>query len=637
MADGTITIATELVTDKFDKQINELEKKMQKEERKKIQKEIEIQGLQKDINAYDEAQKKAEEYTKILQKLEEQKNKIMQGNYTFVLPQGTVEFSNEYKDVQREIEKINSDLLTQNEIINAQNGSINKNRAKLEVLKGIHQDITSNITDYKSKIESIELEKQNAQIQKFKNNFNQVGNSIENSIKKVGRLVLGIFGIRTALSALRRASSDLAGYDEQYATNLEYIRFVLTQAIAPVLRGIVSMAMKLLQLINMIVNALFGVNLFSKGSAESFNKMKKGASGVSKAVKEIKKDITGWDEVTKLSDQSDSGTSVGAGGVGMPSMDLSSLQGKTPEWIKWLADNKDLVLAILTEIASGLLAIKLGLSGIKALGIMIFVTSIIKLIQDLKKYLKDPSWENFGKIIQDIGIAIAGLALIFGNVPLAVAGAITVIVGLLIQNWNKIKKGFDKVIEIINGGIEGIQKWFVENIDEIWDKTGWLGVGIVGIVVGLVSSIMGIISGLIETIKQLLNGLFTGIKNIFDGILQIFRDNFKQGIITVMKGIGNIIIGVINTVTSAINAILYPIRALIVEGGRLAGKNLTMDIVKIPQIPLLKVGGIVNMPNKGTLVGSAIAGESGAERSITFDRYTGYGNIRKRNWKMDNN
>lgn len=133
---------------------------------------------------------------------------------------------------------------------------------------------------------------------------NTLGKSLESSVKKAGRLVLAIFGIRSAYLALRRASSDLASYDKQYAANLEYIRYALTQAIAPILRYIVSLAGTLLSYINAIIQGWFGINIFANASAKSFQKMKAGASGVSKAVKEIKKQLAGFDEMNVLSDQS---------------------------------------------------------------------------------------------------------------------------------------------------------------------------------------------------------------------------------------------------------------------------------------------------------------------------------------------
>ena len=624
--EGDITIEIKASTDKFDRQIAELEKRMKKEEKKGIKKEADITDLEKSINEYDTAQKEVERLTAKLEELREVRQSIMQqGDFTFVTPQGTVGFSNEYKDVEREIQKANTDLVKQTEIINSQGGSIDKNRAKLESMKQKHDEISQKVSEYKQKIENVKMQKQVADVEKLKSGFNNVGSSIQGAVKHVARLALGIFGIRSAYMALRRASSNLASYDQQYATNLEYIRYALTQMIAPVLQWIVRLAATLLGYINAIVQAWFGINLFSRGSAENFNKMKAGASGVSKAVKQIKKDLAGFDEINKLTDQSDTGTSAGAGGVGMPSFNLSKMQGDPPKWLQWIIDHKDEILSTLAGIGAGLVFLKLGelakhlglikgeMLGIKALGFGVMVAGIIYTIQSLLKYLKDPSWENFGKVIQGIGIAIVGLGILIVNVPLIVAGAIVLILGLLAKNWDKIREGFNKAIDWIKGLGDKACQWFFSNIDTIKEKFGWLGVGITAVFVGALDWITKLVAGIVEVIRDLLDGLFKGTKRILDGIIQIFRGDFKSGIISILKGIANLIIGVLNGLISGINAIIYPVRAIIAALGTVMGKSWTVNSVKIPKIPYLKTGGIINMPNKGTLVGGAIAGESGRE------------------------
>ena len=624
--EGDITIEIKASTDKFDRQIAELEKRMKKEEKKGIKKEADITDLEKSINEYDTAQKEVERLTAKLEELREVRQSIMQqGDFTFVTPQGTVGFSNEYKDVEREIQKANTDLVKQTEIINSQGGSIDKNRAKLESMKQKHDEISQKVSEYKQKIENVKMQKQVADVEKLKSGFNNVGSSIQGAVKHVARLALGIFGIRSAYMALRRASSNLASYDQQYATNLEYIRYALTQMIAPVLQWIVNLAAKLLGYINAIVQGWFGINLFSRGSAKNFQKMKAGASGASKAVKEIKKQLAGFDEINMLTDQSDTGTSAGAGGVGMPNFDLSAMQGEPPAWLQWIIDNKDLILSTLAGIAAGLVFLKLGelakslgliegkLLGIKALGFGVMVAGIIYTIQSLIKYLKDPSWENFGKVIQGIGIAIVGLGILIGNVPLIVAGAIVLILGLLAKNWDKIREGFNKAIDWIKGLGDKAWQWFFSNIDTIEEKFGWLGLGIVSTFIMAFDWITKLVAGIVGVIRDLLDGLFKGTKQILDGIIQIFRGDFKSGIISILKGIANLIIGVLNGLISGINAIIYPVRAIIAGLGSVMGKRWTVNSVKIPKIPYLKTGGIINMPNKGTLVGGAIAGESGRE------------------------
>ena len=85
------------------------------------------------------------------------------------------------------------------------------------------------------------------------------------------------------------------------------------------------------------------------------------------------------------------------------------------------------------------------------------------------------------------------------------------------------------------------------------------------------------------------------------------------------KGIANIFIGIINACISGINAVVSPIRALVVAVGKVVGKNWTMDNIKIPTIPRLASGAIVNNPGVGVNMGSYIAGERGREGVIPLD------------------
>ena len=73
--------------------------------------------------------------------------------------------------------------------------------------------------------------------------------------------------------------------------------------------------------------------------------------------------------------------------------------------------------------------------------------------------------------------------------------------------------------------------------------------------------------------------------------------------------------GVVNGILGAVERILnVPIRAingLIGVINAVPGVNLNR--LSTFNLPRLKAGGIINMPNKGTMVGSAIGGESGRE------------------------
>ena len=281
------------------------------------------------------------------------------------------------------------------------------------------------------------------------------------------------------------------------------------------------------------------------------------------------------------------GTKSSSGGADIiaPNIDLTGMRGEIPQWLKWIVDNKDLILSVFAGVNAGLLAWKLGLKGIQSLGIGLAIAGVIYGIQSIIKYLQDPSFENFGKIITGIGIAVAGVAIIFGAWPIAVGGAISAIVGLIISNWEKIKEF------MLN-----ICKWLEDNF----------------VLVGKT------ISDVIKNSLNLFEGLFIGVKQILDGIIRIFKGDFKNGINSAMKGIGNIIISVLNTVINGFNAFILPIRSLIVTAGKITGKKWTMDTIKIPRIPRLAKGGIINQPGRGVPIGygQAIGGENRAEGVI---------------------
>lgn len=387
-----------------------------------------------------------------------------------------------------------------------------------------------------------EKDKLNTPISKGISGIDDLGKSFEKSVRKASRLVLSIFGIRSAYMALRSASSQLATYDEQYATDLEYIRYVLTQAIAPILRHIVELAMTLLSYINAIAQAWFGVNLFANGSAESFKKMKTQASGVSKAVKEIKKQLMGFDEVNVLTADSDTGTGVGAGGVGtMPSMDLSSLDIEVPKWLQWIIDNKEKVLAFFAGLAGGLLALKKGVKGVKALGIGLMISGLVYSIKGLLDYLKDPTWENFGKVIEGIGLFVIGLGLAFLGLPVVLAGVGVLIMGILTKYWDDIR-------EFIQNGID----WFR-------DKTDWVRehFGIVG--EAIYTTILNAIQGILDWF----NTFFTDFKNIFDGIIQFVTGIFTGKWEEAFEGLKKIVFNVFDIIKGRIEIVFSTIGTFI--------------------------------------------------------------------------
>lgn len=427
--------------------------------------------------------------------------------------------------------------------------------------------------------------------------IDNIGKSTSNTIKHVARWALGIFAIESAYGFVRQAMSSVSQYNEQIATDVEYIRYALGSMLQPIIEGLIQLAFRLLTYVNYIAQAWFGVNLFANASTKSFEKNNKSLGNSVKSAKELNKQIAGFDEMNVLNDtSSNSGGGAGAGAISLPSMDLSQLQGEVPEWVKWIAENKDIVIAGILGIAGGLVAINLGLTAIQGIGVGIALAGIILAIQNLIKFLQDPTFENFTNIIIGIGTAIIGVGIIISSFPLIVAGVIAVIVATIVKNYDYIMGLFNKLINWFETDFIGALRYLFGPLGDIIAAPFIFAVNVM---------------------KSSFEGLFGGIKKIVTGIIQIFKGDFKNGIMNVFGGLKDILLAPFNALVSGINSLIRGINRIRFDvpdwvpgfGGKKFGFN-------IPQIPRLAVGGIVNMPGRGVPIGGAIAGESGREGVI---------------------
>ena len=386
MADGYITIETKLSTNKFDKQVTDLEKKIKNEEEKaqlKLKAKLQAEDeLKKHKQAIFEIEK---EYEKTSQQVERLQN-IMdkQGKGISLTPQDFTDLQN-YAEINKQNEKLGATLDRAYE-------KQTKLNNKVEQTSLAYKHIQDNVQGYKTKIESVKLQKQQAQVDNIKKNFEGVSKSVGRAIRRVASLALSLIGVASAYSLVSSASSTLGQYDKQYASNLEYIQYLLAQALAPALKYLVSLASTLLGYLNYILNAWFGITLFSKNSAKNFVSAKNSTGRISKNTEKIKKDLqtTSFDEMNVLSDTSDTGTSSTSGGRGstggtvMPSIDPTAVE--IPEWLKKITEFLKPVIDFFKQIiekygpVKGAILIVIG-----ALAGFFIIKSLIKLFTGFRK------------------------------------------------------------------------------------------------------------------------------------------------------------------------------------------------------------------------------------------------------------
>ena len=450
----------------------------------------------------------------------------------------------------------------------------------------------------------------------LKSSLKNVGSGVENVTKKITRWALAFFGIRTMVSFIKSSISTLSEYDEQMAVNIEYIRYLLASTLKPIIETLIQLAYKLLAYINYLAQAWFHVNLFASASTKAFEKQHKALDKSSKKAKELQKTLAGFDEMNILQKNGDVTSGGGGGGITRPSLpEIKDV--KIPSWLQWLKDNGNIILPIIAGITAGILAWKIGLGGIKALGIGVAIAGIVIAIQNLIKFLNDPTFKNFIGILEGIAIAVIGVAIAVGAWPVAVGGALALVVIEIVKHFNDIKKLFDNFIKWMDKDFLGTLRYLFGPLGDILYLP---------------------IKQFIEIARGAFNGFYGGIKKFVDGVVKIFRGDFKQGITGVflglvsiftaplqgfiagIKGLWGQIKGYLDDLVKKINKKLKEINPINLFKGLTGSGGSFWQSFGFAQggvvVPKLASGGIINNPGRGVPLVSAIGGEHGAEAVI---------------------
>lgn len=421
-------------------------------------------------------------------------------------------------------------------------------------------------------------------------------------------LGLGLGAVSLLLGGLVAGALILAGAFEklnveQIRVDIQYLIFAIKKSLEPAVNSVANVIQKILnwlvQIIRytaLFISLLVGRNIFEGATAEAFAESmasaEKSTKQTAKNAKEIKKQLAGFDEMNVLSDNKGGGADTGTSGISTPSFDLSNLADlEVPEWMKWIVDNKDLVIAGLLGIAGALLVVKLGLTGL-------FGGVIVGLIIALAVLII----QNWDKIKEVLGKVWSWID----------ENIIQPVVALFLWLWDKIVEIFSPIISFIGEILSVVWQTITNIISTIWNNIKTIITNIITIVKTLWNTIISILKPIANWIW---NNVLSPVVNFFKGIISTIWGLIKTIATTVGDVIGSAFKGVINGVLWAIENILnFPIRAI---------NKLIKTINKIPGIdlgtlqtfslPRLAKGGIINMPGRGVPVGNAIAGERGHE------------------------
>lgn len=554
--DGWITIGTKLDSKQLDRDLKDAQRRLQQFERENEKLTTAKSKVELDLQAYEKQKLAIQESTNEMLKFVETEEQVNN-----VLSMEEIELNKlnqQYSEQFQKIEEINQKLQE-----NVNNQGLVKNQ-----IQGITQQLnkTSSLDNIKKSVDNI-------------------GNSVEGVIKKVGKWALAVFGVRSAYMFIRQSMSTLSQYNEQMATDVEYIRYALASSLQPVIEWIIQLVYQLLSLIGSVAKALFGVNIFANASADAFARAKKSLGGANKEAKELQKTLAGFDEMNIL--QEDGSTKVGGGGGGIstPSFDFADMgEFDTSSIYTWTDKVKEIITNTFDRIK----------------------VNVKKVMIDMgfsPEYIG--AWEQ----------TVNGIEQTIGGLVDSIGGILEIIVGLFEGDTAKVEEGIIKTAI----GIVNIIKGIGNTIMGIWKQAGVAFYDtLIKPIVDNFSRLPEIISIVLQTIWIYITGKFQKIKDF----ISLIFSNIGTILTTVASKVGEAISwaikaainGILNAVEKILNVPIKAINKLIDVINVVPG----VDLGKLPtfNLPRLAKGGIINMPGNGVMVGSAIVGERGQEGVI---------------------
>lgn len=372
------------------------------------------------------------------------------------------------------------------------------------------------------------------------------------------------------------------------------------------------------------------IAVLGNDSSSASSGMDKAAKSANKLNKELRQ-LSGFDEmeVLKKIEQANTAGSGGAGGIGggAEGIDYGNLQdielGELTGNMKKAKVEADGLLNAILGLVGGLIALKNGVSPLKSFGIGTIIWGVTDAIQGLLNYLKKPDWKNFGSTIDGIGKSVLGLGAATGNLPLALAGALTLILAQLYKVWDEIKIRYDEFSKNMKGKSDGIRKVLGDNVANFYDYS-----------IGFMDRLFNYVDTKVKNIRKLFDDLISFFRNLANG-------NWKQAWINIRDVFSNIwnslpkigmnamvdlgikmanafkanFAGILNSILAKweerFNWFISKINNAIKAINKIPGVNIEkMQSVKLPR---LAKGGIVNLPGRGINYGGANIGEAGRE------------------------
>lgn len=459
-----------------------------------------------------------------------------------------------------------------------------------EYIDTIHQmdSMKEKLKDSKSEANHLKDEIQKSLnsklIRKYGAGFIELGKKVDSFKSRMTKLIstVAILNlIRNKLSDMRNGFVNLLKSNTDFSNSLGRIKANLMTAFAPIFNAclpaintLMTALSKLTGTIAIFVSGLFGKSI--EDTQKDAKKLSKQLDNVNKSGKKASGSLASFDKLEVLSDNSSGSTSGSTDVTPNYSGEIQFSEGllNALNNIKnWIIENQEFVKGFLITVIGLIGLIKLiriineinAVTGVlKPLmafisanatvigGIIAIVGGLAIMIDGIIKYLQDPTWENFGRILLGVGVIAAGVFLIFGGFPALITAIIGVVIALglaIYKNWETIKSTLSKV-----------GTWVYEHIIKpIADFFVWLWNGIVGGLKAAVDWIKSAFSSVVKFFSNIVSKIVTLFRNIGSKVGNAISGAFRtviNGILGAIEGILNFPIKSVNKLIGVINKVL---------------------------------------------------------------------------------
>lgn len=624
------------------KQITQIEKEIDS-----LQKKITGRQLKLDItnNALDKIRNDTNQ--SVIKEMPDAGNKrITQETYK------RLDSNTNYQSLVKQSDKLNSEIEKYNALLNSAKSKMVELGQRTSKTSTTQNKLSSFFGAFKQKVEQTK-----PGIASMKDSFNsmpKITQNITNNIKGMGtKLKSGLghilkyagalFSMQSIYSTLSSCastwlSSQNAGA-KQLSANIEYMKYAMGSALAPVIQFVTNLVYQLMKAIQSVAYALTGVNIFAKASAKSYSAM----AGSAKKAKQETKQLAGvHDEINNV--QSNNNSDNGSGGSSAPSFDLSKFDNNMqflidkikkqlkelfkPIQYAWNKYGQSLIesmkyafnssLQLIKKIGKSFKEVWLNGTGEYTVSIILqLLTSIFNTIGNISKAFKE-AWENSKgiQIIQNLWNALNNVLYVileaqkaieqwtasqnfqnFANSIISILGTLSYWIELITQ-WikgiweNGAKDVFTKILDCISKlivAIDEILKFLSPVVEYIVNNT----IPIMAEMCKAISSVIDALSGVLDFIIGVFQGdwekAWNGIKEFFIGIwnaINIYTETktktIRDIVVVVFTDIRNFISNVWQQVTNKTSEAWQNIKNKVKEGAQGAWNGITSIFSNIP-------------------------------------------------------